>query len=52
MAQSLSTGAQNLRTLGKHPAQESAAAVAKSEERRKDFFFFFFFLNLENYKEG
>lgn len=38
MAQSLSTGAHNLRTLGKHPAQESAAA-AKSDERKKGFFF-------------
>lgn len=52
MAQSLSTGAQNLQTLGKHPAQESAAAAAaaaaaKSEERKRDFF-----LNQENYTEG
>lgn len=44
MAQSLSTGAHNLRTLGKHPAQESVAAAvaaaAKSEERKKGLFFF------------
>lgn len=39
MAQSLSTGAHNLQTLGKHPVQESVS-VAKSDERKIGIFFF------------
>lgn len=51
MAQSLSTGAHNLQTLGQHPAQERLSA-AKSDERRKKGFFFFLFFKSRKLKGG